>query len=424
MTDSDPILDPLLHLDGWARDGAPHDWFAARRSESPVWLHPHRGAGPRVWSVFDHEHVVALGRCPHVLSSDQERGGVTGLGAGDEFQQVNDATIDGVGAGRTAVAAASKHLLTLDPPEHTAYRKIVNRGFTPRQIGLLESTVRELLIELLDDHPTGEPFDFTTNVSMPLPVNIIARLIGSPPEADADLLRWSNEAIASTDPEYSGGPMSQLGAVMSLVQHFNALKAERLESRRDDLISQLLDAEVDGESLTDTRLMLFLILLTAAGNETTRTAFSHAVLELARRPEQWRRLRDDPDLIPAAVEEVLRFSSPVMYFRRNAVEALDIAEARVAPGDIVALWYVAANRDPSVFDEPNAFDVGRTPNPHVAFGGGGPHFCLGASLARLEIRVLLEHLVERYETIDLAGPVDRMRSNFLHGIKHLPVVLR
>ena len=421
-----PVDDPLLDLDRWVREGAPHDWFAARRAEAPVWRHPRRddvAAGPTVWSVFGYTEVVALGRCPHVLSSDQANGGVTGLGPGDELQAVFDDTLSQVGVAGVD-NDATKHLLTLDPPEHTSYRKIVNRGFTPRQIAVLEDQVRALLAKLLDAHPPGEAFDFTTEVSMKLPVNVIARMIGSDPGHDDDLLRWSNAAIASTDPEYSSGPGSQLGAVMQLIQHFNGLKAERIEERRDDLISLLLDAEVDGESLSNARFMLFLILLTAAGNETTRTAFSHAIVELAQRPEQWQRLRDDPDLIPTAVEEVLRYSSPVLYFRRNAVEALDIAGRAVAPGDIVALWYVAANRDESRFPDPHRFDVGRTPNDHVAFGGGGPHFCLGASLARLEIRVLLEALVDRYETIEITGPVERMRSNFLHGIKHLPVVLR
>ena len=428
MTALEPrIDDPLLDLDRWARDGAPYDWFAARRREGPVWRHPvGEHGGPAVLSVLGYDDVVALGRCPHILSSDQTNGGVTGLGPNDEFQRVFDQTLANVapGADRSEVTDAAKHLLTIDPPDHTTYRKIVNKGFTPRQIGLLEDQVRGLLADLLDAHPAGEPFDFTTQVSMPLPVNVIARMIGSPVESDAELLEWSNQALASTDPEYSTGPLSQMNAIMHLVQHFSILRAEHAAEPRDDLISTLLEAEVDGESLTDARFMLFLILLTAAGNETTRTAFSHAVVELAQRPDEWQRLREDPALIPTAVEEILRYSSPVMYFRRNALEAMEIGGEAVAPGDIVALWYVAANRDPGHFDEPDRFDVGRDPNHHVAFGGGGAHFCLGASLARLEIRVLLEALVERYDTIELAGPVERMRSNFLHGIKHLPVVLR
>ena len=170
--------------------------------------------------------------------------------------------------------------------------------------------------------------------------------------------------------------------------------------------------------------MLFLVLLTAAGNETTRTAFSHAVVELAQRPDEWRRLRDDPSLIPSAVEEILRYSSPVMYFRRNALEAMEIAGRRGGAGRHRRPLVRGGQPRRAAFADPDRFDVGRDPNHHVAFGGGGAHFCLGASLARMEIRVLLEALVERYDTFEVVGPVERMRSNFLHGIKHLPVVLR
>jgi cholest-4-en-3-one 26-monooxygenase len=355
-----------------------------------------------------------------VLSSDQDNGGVTGLGAGDELQAIFDETMLLTGA----TGELPKHLLTLDPPQHTTYRKIVNKGFTPRVIGQLEGQVRSILDELLDAHPVGEAFDFNTDVSMVLPVNVIARLIGSPPERDAELLRWSNEAIASTEPEYSAGPQSQLNAVMQLVQHFAALRIDREVAPQEDLLTTLLAAQVNGEQLDMRSYMLFLVLLTAAGNETTRTAFSHAVVELADRPEEWRRLKEDPSLIPSAVEEVLRFSSPVLYFRRNAIAPMEIAGEAIEPGDIVTLWYASANRDEAQFVDPDRFDVGRTPNHHVAFGGGGPHFCLGASLARLEIRVLLETLVERYDHLERVGPFERVRSNFLHGIKHLPVVLR
>ncbi|MGI8663095.1 MAG: cytochrome P450 [Acidimicrobiales bacterium] len=413
----------LLDLDRWARDGAPHAWFHELRREAPAWRHPSPDGGRGFWVITGYDDVVALGRCPHVLSSDQDNGGVTGLGPGDELQAVFDKTLADLNVGGRAASDAAKHLLTLDPPEHTAYRKIVNKGFTPRMIGLLEGRVSELLDDLLDRHARGEAFDLVPNVSMPLPIHVIAEMIGAHPDDHGDLVRWSNEAIASTDPEYSSGPGSQLNAVMHLVQYFSGLRAEHEAHPAGDLITTLLDAEVDGEALTNARFMLFLILLTAAGNETTRTAISHCVLELARHPEQWHRLKDDPGLIPAAVEELLRYASPVMYFRRNALEAMELAGSSVEPGDIVTLWYIAANRDEAQFDAPDHFDVGRTPNPQIAFGGGGPHFCLGASLARLEVRVLLEALVERYDSIELAGPFERVRSNFIQGIKHLPVVL-
>jgi cholest-4-en-3-one 26-monooxygenase len=410
----------LRDLDRWAREGAPHAWFTARRREGPVYRHPTADGDPALWAVLGYDEVVALGRCPHVLSSDQDNGGVTGLGPGDELEENLQRTLREVGAHATD---AAKHLLTIDPPEHTAYRKIVNKGFTPRMIGQLEGRVRELLDVLLDVHRPGEVYDLVPEISMPLPIHVIADMIGAPAKDHRDLVRWSNEAIASTEPEYSTGPLSQLNAVMNLVQYFSGLRDEHRAAPQDDLITTLLDAQVDGEALSDSRFMLFLILLTAAGNETTRTAISHCVMELANHPDEWRRLKDDPALIPTAVEELLRYSSPVMYFRRNALEDMDVAGSTISAGDIVTLWYIAANRDEAYFDDPDRFDVGRTPNHHIAFGGGGPHFCLGASLARLEVRVLLEALVERYDTVELAGPVERVRSNVLHGIKHLPVVL-
>jgi cholest-4-en-3-one 26-monooxygenase len=414
MTDVD-----LLDLDRWAREGAPHEWFAAKRREAPLWRHPSPSGGPGFWVVAGHAEVTALGRCPHVLSSDQDNGGITGLGAGDELQESFDDMLQSTGA----TGEVSKHLLTLDPPEHSAYRKIVSKGFTPRTIAQLEGRVRDRLDDILAVHEPGETFDLATGVSTPLPMRVIAEMIGAPAADHQRLTEWSNAAITSTDDEYSTGPMSQLQAIMQLLQYFSELKATRQREPADDLVTILLDAEVDGESLTDARFLLFLVLLTAAGNETTRTAISHGVLELARHPEQWARLKGDPSMVPTAVEEVLRYSSPILYFRRNALEAMEVAGTTIEPGDLVSLWYVAANRDEAAFTEPQRFDVGRTPNHHVAFGGGGPHFCLGASLARLELRVVLETLVERYDTIELVDEPVRVRSNFLHGIKHLPVRL-
>ncbi|TXI45373.1 MAG: cytochrome P450, partial [Mycobacterium sp.] len=171
------------------------------------------------------------------------------------------------------------------------------------------------------------------------------------------------------------------------------------------------------------RYTMFLLLLVTAGNETTRNAMSHGVWAFAEHPEQWQRLREDRSLLDSAVEEVLRWSSPLLYFRRNALEPMEVAGAEFEPGDLVSLWYVSANRDSAVFADPFTFDIGRSPNHHVAFGGGGPHFCLGASLARLELRVLFEEMVDRYERIELAGDPVRLRSNFLNGVKHLPVRL-
>ena len=415
----------LLDLDRWEHDGPPFAAFARLRNEAPVWRHPSPTAdgSPGFWVVTGYDEVVALGRCPHAMSSDEDNGGVTGLGPGDELQEVFDTSLESIGLRRGSIGSGAKHLLTLDPPEHTQYRKIVNRGFTPRMIGLLEDRVRSELDLLLDTIDPDEPVDFTERVSSPLPIHVIADMLGAPRADHAQLVQWSNEAVASTDPEYATGPFGQIAAAAMLAQYFRGLREERTSDDGDDLLSVLMRAEIDGEGLNEQRFAMFMILLVVAGNETTRTSISHAVMELAARPGELERLRDDPALIPAAVEEVLRFASPVMYFRRNAIADMEVGGQHIAAGDIVSLWYIAANRAAEHFDDPDRFDVGRTPNHHVAFGGGGPHFCLGASLARLETRVLLEAVVERYRRIEPAGPVRRVRGNFLNGIKHLPVRL-
>lgn len=419
----------LLDLDRWARDGVPHEWFAEKRRSAPVWHHPGPEGEPGFWVVSGHEQVVELGRCPHAMSSDEDNGGVTGLGRGDELAEQLMASFDTVTAGSDDIGSSQmKQLLTMDPPEHTANRKLVNRSFTPRTIRDLEPSSRELATALLDAHPTGTTFDFTTEVAMPLPMQVIGDLLGAPRDTHLDLLQWSNEVVATTDPEYLAGrgDDTQLIAGVLLARLFIELRDAELAGTREpstDLIAVLANAEIDGERLIDVRFALYLLLLATAGNETTRNAMSHGIWAFAQFPEQWDRLRDDRSLLPTAVDEVLRWSSPLLYFRRNAVADMTVGGADIAAGDIVSLWYASANFDESVFDHPMQFDVGRSPNPHVSFGGGGPHFCLGASLARLEIRVLLEEMLDRYERIEVTGPVERLRSNLLNGIKHLPLRL-
>lgn len=418
----------LLDLDRWARHGAPYDWFARLRETAPVWRHPSPTADgrPGFWVVSGYDDVVALGRCPHILSSDDDNGGVSGLGPGDELDEETRRTGAELGPGRAAMGDDVKFLLTLDPPEHTAYRKIVSRGFTPRMITQLEPRVRHQVRLLLGATPADEAFDLVEAVSMPLPMRVIGDLIGVPPEDHDRILRWSNQAVAGTDAEYRPPDGSVLGAVGAMLGYFGELRDGRSRNHADrqDLVSVLMDASVDGHSLSDLRFRMFLFMLAVAGSETTRSAISHGVLALHEHPEQWRLLRRDPTLIPAAVEEILRWASPVLYFRRNARTGMDIGSQHIEPGDLVSLWYVSANRDPARFASPDAFDISRDPNPHVAFGGGGPHFCLGASLARLELRVVLEELLASHRHVEVTGPIERLRSNFLHGIKHLPVRTR
>ena len=415
----------LLDLERWGRDGAPHEWFTRLRAEAPVWRHPGPDGpdGPGgFWVISCLDDVAALGRCPHVLSSDQSVGGVTGLGPGDEFQKSFDDLFGTLGVDPlTMLGEEAKHLLTLDPPEHTSYRKLVNKGFTPRMIDGLENGVRERVRSMLDEHPPGRTWDFVPEFAMPLPMSVIGDLVGAPEEDHAQIMRWTNAAVSGTDPEYQGEQGAELVATLALYQYFTALRLEREAEPLDDLTTVLSRAEVDGEQLSPVRFSIFLMLLASAGNETTRNAMAHGVWAFAQHPDQWVRLRDDPSLLDSAVEEVLRWASPVLYFRRNAVADMEIGGCDVAAGELVSLWYVSANRDEAHFEDPFTFDIARDPNHHVAFGGGGPHFCLGASLARLELRVALQEMLERYRSIEVVGDVERLRSNFLHGVKHLPV---
>ena len=417
----------LLDLDRWAAEGAPHDWFARLRDTAPAWWHPSRtpDGRPGFWVISRYDDVAALGRCPHILSSDADNGGVSGLGPGDQLDEEISGTPEQANPARVATNPDAKFLLTLDPPEHTTYRKIVSRGFTPRMIGQLEPFVRQRLGQLLDGVRRSEVTDLVETVAMPLPMRVIGDLIGAPPRDHDKILRWTNEALAGTDPEYRRPGSSPIAAVAEMLTYFGELRDARARQPggNEDLISVLLAATPDGAELSDLRFRMFLFLLAAAGSETTRTAISQGVLALAQHRDQWQRLRDDPGLIPAAVEEILRFASPVLYFRRNVIQPAEIAGQSLSPGETVSLWYVSANRDEARFAGAQQFDVGRDPNAHVAFGGGGPHFCLGASLARVELRVVLEELVSRYESVEVTGPVDRLRSNFIHGIKHLPVRL-
>lgn len=415
----------LLDLDRWAAEGPPLDWFDRVRGESPVWWHGPRGANPGFWVVSGLAEVTELGRCPFPMSSDSANGGVIGLGPGDEaYDELHSGALASLTdpSGGSSEADDAKMLLTLDPPEHTAHRKLLNRVFTPGSVSRLEPAVRELTRALLDGRFAGERFDFAQDVAMPLPLQVIGDLLGAPRETHDELLRLSNEAaVGGTDPEYRVGEATQLQAVVRFMELMSGLRDERAREPQDDLISRLLTSSVDGEPLGMVRYTMYLLLLIGAGNETTRNAMSHGVAAFAAHPEQWDRLRDDPSLIPSAVEEIVRFASPVLYFRRNALEDTTIAEATIRAGDVVSLWYIAANRDERVFADPHRFDIGRDPNPHIGFGGGGPHFCLGASLARLELRVLLEEMVASCRRIELVGDVDRVRTNFLHGIKRLPV---
>jgi cholest-4-en-3-one 26-monooxygenase len=312
-------------------------------------------------------------------------------------------------------------MLNMDPPLHTRYRLLVNKGFTPRMINALEGQMRERTREILDRVAADGECDFVVDVAAELPLQVIADMVGVPQEDRHKIFDWSNRMIGGDDPEYGLTEEDRQMASMELYAYASELAAKRRLDPHEDLISILTQAEVDGEQLSELELDLFFLLLSVAGNETTRNLISHGILALLDNPDQLARLRADRSLMGSAVEEMLRWGTPVMNFRRTATRDTELGGQPIKEGDKVVFWHISANRDETVFPEPYTFDIARTPNEHVAFGSGGPHYCLGANLARMEIRVMFEELLDRFSEMEIIGEVTRLRSNFINGIKHIPL---
>lgn len=393
--------------------GVPHEWFTHLRREAPVWRHPEPD-GPGFWVVTKHEDVAAVGRDGVTYSSDIVRGGPLGL---------EDLAEDAFGPQTMLAHDDMKMMLMMDAPAHTRYRKLVSKGFTPRMIAKLTEEIRQLTSDAIDSVIERGEADFVVDVAAELTLQMIAQILGVPTSDRHQLFEWSNRLMGAEDPEYAVSPEEVLAAQMEMFVYANKLKDERRQTPRDDLVTALLHAEIDGDRLTDMDFNLFFLLLVVAGNETTRNTMSHGMLALLQHPEQYHLLvakRSDA-VISTATEEMLRWASPILYFRRNVTARTTLRGQELQEGDKVAIYYVSANRDDEVFDDPFRFDISRDPNPHIAFGGGGPHYCLGANLARAEIRILFDEIARRLPNMQLAGEVDYLRSNFIGGIKHLPV---
>jgi cholest-4-en-3-one 26-monooxygenase len=403
----------LLSRDVFA-ERMPHEWFAHLRVHAPIYRHPEPN-GPGFWVVSRHKDVVAMNRNWEAFSSSDAQGGVIGL--------EDDAERDAAAAAQNG---AGRMMLTMDPPDHTRYRKLVSGGFTPRMIRALEDRLREASIRIIDRAmgKDGGRSDFVVDLAAELPLEAIAEFLGVPYEDRHRLFEWSNKMVGSEDPEYAVSPEAVADAGFQMFMYANALGANRRANPREDIVSRLVHAVVDGDQLSEMDFDMFFLLLSVAGNETTRNALSQGMAALLEHPDQYQLMVDDPSIIGAtAVDEVLRFGSPVMYFRRNVSRDVEYGGHHFAKGDKVTLWYASANRDEAVFERPDEFDVLRNPNPHVTFGGGGPHNCVGMHLARLEMKVLFEELVARVPHIEKLGEPERLRSNFINGIKHLPVRL-
>ena len=403
----------LLDQDQFVR-GIPHDLFEFLRAEAPVYKHPEPN-GPGFWVLTKYHDIEAASQDFANFSSAHGVVGMADAEYGGGAQDGGDSQAQGAGAGQELM------MLNMDPPRHTKLRKLVNTGFTMARISRMEPAIRRVTNEVLDTVAAKGECDFVTQVAAELPLQVVDELIGIPQEDRRQIFDWSNRMIGSADPEYQVSPDATMNAGIEMYAYAEKLAAERRREPRDDLMSIIIDAEVDGDKLTQLEISVFFLLLAVAGNETTRNLISGGMLTFFEHPDEWTRLRGDPSLMNTAVEEMLRWVTPVMYFRRTATQDKEIRGQQIKKGDKVTLWYISANRDEEVFPDPYRFDVGRTPNLHLTFGAGGPHNCLGLNLARLEIRVMFEELIRRMPDIQQAGPAQRLRSNFISGIKHMPV---
>ena len=384
---------PLHSPDFYAGD--PYPTYKTLRATSPV----HWNDVTKFWALLKYQDVRFVSRNPGLFSSTR------GITIPDPAQP--QATQEG-------------NLIFTDPPRHRQLRRLVSFAFTPNRVAALEPKVREIVHGILDGTEAGSTQEFAEAIAAPLPTRMIAELLGAPAEDWEQFRAWSDAAVGSADPDIELDPIVSLA---QLHQYFSKLIAERRSEPRDDLLSVLVGAEVEGERLTDADLLNLSFLLLVAGNETTRNLIALGTLALIGHPDQCRKLVDDPSGIPDAVEEMLRWTSPVTHMARTATRDVEIRGQRIREGDTVVMLYGSANRDEEVFgDDAEEFRVARRPNPHLAFGLG-EHVCLGAQLARLEACVLFEELLRRFPKLELVGEVARMRATMVPGVKRMPVRL-
>jgi cytochrome P450 len=410
MTSTEKIN--LADLDLFEK-GAPWEAFKTLRNESPVHWNEEEAPNSGFFSVMKYHDIVKVLRDSETFTSER----FTNLEEVDAEQE-----------------EARRSLLETDGSRHRALRRLLQGQFTPAAVGRYETFLRGLTATTLDNAFAKGEFDFVTEVSADFPINVLVKLLDVPEEDSGQLIDWGNRMIGFDDPEHAdvliSDPESEKyrlvpfksPAALEVFEYGDALARERRGKDGIDLVSVLVNGEMsDGIPLTERDFHTNFLLLVVAGNETTRHTISHTMRNLIQNPDQLAILQEDPELIPWAVEEFLRFASPVYHFRRTATKDTEISGVKIREGQKVVPFFASGNRDEAVFDRADAMDVLRNPNEHMTFGRGGAHMCLGNALARIELRVMFEDLISRVDKVEMTAPIDYLRSNFVHGIKRMPV---
>lgn len=400
--DLDPNSLDVISGEKYERDGYPHPEWAWLRAHAPVHYFEPGFCGP-FWAITKYQDIVDIGKNPK-----------------DWIIEPRSAVFMYAEA---AGERATRHLLTMDNPDHAKYRNLTSKSFTPKSVRIWEPKVREITRKALDRAGAKGEIDFVEDVSAPITIEVISLMLGVPEEDWHLLFRWTNEITGSNDPEFQKGDTARETfdrARNELFAYFKELAEARRKNPTDDILSLVVGGKIDGQPLDDFELLSYYFLLVVAGNETTRNAMTGGVQAFLDFPDQWAALESDPGLVDGAVEEAVRWTTPVNQFTRQATRDLEVRGVPVRQGEYVCLFYASGNRDEEIFEAPFEFRISRSPNAHLGFGRG-EHFCLGAHLARLELRTMFAQLRERLVEMERVGPVDRVRSSFIGGIKRAPM---